>query len=556
MKRRILVAAAWPYVNGSLHLGHVAGLLPADILARYHRARGDDVLFVSGSDCHGTPILVTAEREGRSVAEVAEAYHQEFVEMLIRRLGFSYSLYSKTMGPFHQQAAQRIFQTVHAAGYMVPREEQQAFCPTCQRSLPDRFIEGTCPNCQNPQARGDQCDSCGRLHDPSTLVNPHCRNCQTAPTWQPSTHLYFTLPAFEVQLKEWVARQKNWRLNAVAATEGWFKRGLQDRPVTRDLPWGIPVTVPGFTDKHIYVWFEAVMGYLTCSQEWSVQQGTPEAWRDWWENDAAYHYYVHGKDNIPFHTIIWPAMLMTLALHLPDQIVSSEYLQLEGLKISKSQGIGIWLPHALARFEPDAIRFYLTLNGPETRDLSFTWPDFQQRVNGDLIGNLGNFWNRIYSMTAKHFGSIPAACISAPESCQLLQQAEDSFSVVGTLIERGELRQALREILALSQKANGYVNTRAPWTAVKQDIYHAAETLHICCQIADVLRRLSAPFVPHVTGQLGQFLGETDDSWNFIPVPVDRTITPPQPLITKIPDSAIQAETTRLHETASDTPVS
>ncbi|MBI5077421.1 methionine--tRNA ligase [Candidatus Falkowbacteria bacterium] len=548
MEKNILVAAAWPYVNGSLHLGHVAGLLPADILARYHRSKGDKVLYVSGSDCHGTPILVTAEKEGKNPADIASRYHDEFVEMLIKKLGFSYSLYTKTMGDFHKAEAQKIFSTIYEAGYMTPHEEQQAFCSQCQRSLPDRYIEGRCPNCGAENARGDQCDSCGHVHDPSSLINPRCRNCGTNPIWQSSTHLYFNLPVFEEKLKNWVKQQKGWRNNAFTMTEGWFQRGLQERPITRDLIWGIPVTVPGYTDKCIYVWFEAVMGYLTCSKEWAAQQGTPDAWREWWENDDAFHYYVHGKDNIPFHTILWPAMLMALRLHLPDQIVSSEYLRLEGLKLSKSKGIAVWLPHALEKFESDAIRFYLTLNGPESGDISFNWRDFQHRVNGDLVGNLGNFWNRTFSMANRYFGKVPESSDFDEVSAKLLEDANIIFTAVGDHIERAEFRQALRLVLEFSQRGNGYINEREPWKQIKDNEKHAQQTIYVCCQIAETLRRLSAPFIPHACEKISRFLKTDDLAWRFTLLPANYAIEKPTAAIAKIDAAIIDEELSNLEE--------
>ncbi len=546
MGRNVLVAAAWPYVNGSLHLGHVAGLLPADVLARYHRAKGDDVLFVSGSDCHGTPILVTAEHEGKTPAGVAAHYHAEFVEMLIHRLGFSYSLYTQTMGAFHRRTAQELFTAIYEAGHMTPREEEQAFCMTCKRFLPDRYIEGTCPKCGSPGARGDQCDHCGTLANPKDLENPRCRTCGTAPSWQMATHLYFRLPVFQERLHAWVAGARGWRENAITATKGWFAQGLQDRPVTRDLVWGIPVTVPGYTDKCIYVWFEAVMGYLTCSREWAEQERRPDAWRAWWENPDALHYYVHGKDNIPFHTIIWPAMLMALGLHLPDRIVSSEFLNLEGMKLSKSLGVGIWLPIALEKFEPDAIRFYLIFNGPETGDVNFKWDDFRNRVNADLIGNLGNLWNRVFSMAHRYFGYVPGIATLDTESQGLLKKAEQAFATVGGLIEQAELREALRVVLALASEANGYLARREPWKQFERARADAAVTIGVACDVADALRRLAAPFIPNTIAKLNAFL-ETDDlRWQFDPFHAGRPIGQPSALLSKIEYGAVQDEIAKL----------
>lgn len=543
MNQKVLVAAAWPYVNGPLHLGHVAALLPADVLARYHRAKGDEVLFVSGSDCHGTPILVTAEQERRMPEEVAGRYHEEIVQTLIGKLRFSYSLYSKTMGVFHQKVAQEVFAKLYADGYMTPHEEQQAHCDTCGRSLPDRFIEGICPKCSRRGARGDQCDSCGHLHTPSELTEPKCKTCGTTPVWRPSTHLYLRLPTFQTRLTAWVGSVKqNWRENAVKATEGWLVKGLEERPITRDLSWGIPVPVDGFTEKCMYVWFEAVIGYYSCSREWASLQGTPEAWRAWWENPNALHYYVHGKDNIPFHTIIWPAILMALGLHLPDRIVSSEFLNFEGVKLSKSQNIGIWLPQALVKFDPDAIRFYLTANGPETKDSTFHWRDFEHRVNADLIGNLCNFLHRTLSMTHRYFGVIPGTDGMSKESIVLRAAIGTAFNEVGANIERLELRHALFSILALSRQANVYLERRAPWKQVAIDKTHAAETLSVCMEVADALRRLIAPFLPGVVERLNTYLGTDDVHWAGEPLSPGTVISSPTILLRKIDSSAIDAE--------------
>ncbi|KKU43222.1 MAG: Methionine-tRNA ligase [Berkelbacteria bacterium GW2011_GWA2_46_7] len=540
MNRKVLVAAAWPYVNGSLHLGHVSALLPADIIARYHRACGDDVLYVSGSDCHGTPILVTADREHVSPEAVAQRYHDEFVHTLIEQLGFSYSLYTKTMGEFHIDVAREVFQAIYEAGYMTSREERQAYCNVCQRFLPDRFVKGTCPNC-GANARGDQCDNCSHQYSPEELINPHCGNCDGVPEWRPSTHLYFDLPQLQDRLAAWVRNQTGWRENAVAVTQSWLK-GLQDRPVTRDLTWGVPVPVEGFRDKCIYVWFEAVTGYLSCSREWAANSGTPDAWRAWWENPQALHYYVHGKDNIPFHTIIWPAMLMTLGLRLPDRIVSSEFLKFEGVKFSKSQGIGIWLPRALAKFEPDALRFYLTLNGPETKDATFRWQDFAQRVNGDLIGNLGNFWNRTFSMTNRYFGQVPKRSKVGADGVVLLEAIPTAFGSVGRSIERSEFRQALIGILDLSRQANGYIDRREPWKQISVDKSHVAETLAVCMEVADALRRLVAPFLPVAVERLNAFLGTDDVGWFPGSPNVGLPIAPPNVIFRKIDPEIIEAE--------------
>ncbi|MDO8462807.1 MAG: methionine--tRNA ligase [bacterium] len=550
MNRNVLVAAAWPYVNGSLHLGHVAALLPADILARYFRAHGDHVLYVSGSDCHGTPILVSAEREGVAPEIIAGRYHDEVVEMLIHKLGFSYSLYSKTMGAFHQRTAQDLFRRLYDGGHMVEREEEQLYCVTCTRFLPDRYVEGTCPYCAARGARGDQCDQCGQTLDAGDLVTPQCKICHTKPERRRSTHLYFRLSAFEARLTAWIKeRSVAWRSNASAVTASWLTRGLHDRPITRDLTWGIPVPVDAYVAKRMYVWFEAVMGYFSCSKEWAASTDNPEGWRQWWENDDALHYYVHGKDNIPFHTIIWPAMLMALGYKLPDAIVSSEYLNFEGVKLSKSAGMALWLPEALAKFDPDALRFVLVLNGPETHDTSFSWKEFQARVHGDLIGTIGNLWNRTYTLVYQHRDIIGSArpAVVADDSAKLLGAAAAAFTDVGTAIERTEFRVALQRILALAKQCNQYLNARQPWKLIRDPATQsdAAEAITTAAIFGDALRRLMAPFTPHIADALGTYLGCDDVRW-CMPTTVPSPTAPPTPLIRHIDDALIEAELAKL----------
>lgn len=549
MKRNVLIGAAWPYVNGSLHLGHVAALLPADVLARYFRANGDHVLYVSGSDCHGTPILVTAEREGVPPEAIASRYHDEVVQMLIHKLGFSYTLYSKTMGAFHKATARDLFRRLYDAGHMIEREDEQFFCVTCARFLPDRYVEGTCPHCFQGGARGDQCDLCGQTFDAIELMMAECRVCRKRPERRRSTHLFFRLSAFEERLTAWIAtHQDDWRSNALAVTKSWLDRGLHDRPITRDLTWGIPVPVDAYTEKRMYVWFEAVMGYLSCSKEWAASTEDPEAWRAWWENKDALHYYVHGKDNIPFHTIMWPAMLMALGLELPHAIVSSEYLNFEGVKFSKSAGMAIWLPDALAKFDADALRFAIMLNGPETHDTSFSWKEFQARVHGDLIGTIGNFWNRSFSLAVKHRELVTNwRGDLQDDSAALLRATADAFTNVGAAIERTEFRSALQGILALAQQGNQYLAARTPWKTVRDPATQddAADAITTACLLGDALRRLMAPFTPHIAGALSAYL-ETDDFAWYVQVEFRVPRTPPTPLVAHIDDALIEAELAKL----------
>lgn len=550
MSRKVLIAVAWPYANGSLHLGHVAALLPADVLARYHRLKGDDVLCVSGSDCHGTPILVTAERLKEPPRTVAERFHNEFVATMAQGLGISYTLYSATMGEFHRRVAQQVFRAVYDAGMMVERTEPQPYCEHCRRFLPDRYVEGTCPHCQHEGARGDQCDHCGQVLDASELINPHCRTCNSVPIIRMSKHLYLDLPSYQQALTEWFGgAHGSWRPNAVGMTESWLTKGLKQRPVTRDTDWGIPVPVPGYEGKCIYVWFEAVTGYLSCSQEWAAGTDQPEQWRAWWENSDAWHYYVHGKDNIPFHTLIWPAILKSIGLHLPNQVVSSEYLQLEGLQFSKSRNWAIYLPQALATFDADAIRFYIMQNNPENKDTSFSWTDFGHRVNGDLIGNMGNFWHRTFSLVNRYYGEIPRSGVCLSE-VPLIRHLEQAFARVGAAIERASFREAVSTVLEASSMANRYIHEREPWKRHQAgDGPHVAETLEVCANVANALRVLSYPFVPFGSGAFCSFLGLAGpDAWEFRPLPAGLIVGKPDPFFKKIDDSIVAEELRKLQE--------
>lgn len=532
MGKYILVASAWPYANGPLHLGHVAALLPADVVARYHRARGDSVLFVSGSDCHGTPIEVAAEKAGLQPAEIAARYHDEFVEQF-NRLGFTYSRYSLTMGEAHGRRAAELFIQLHGLGLLTPKTEEHLYCPVCERFLPDRYVEGRCHHCGVAGARGDQCDSCGKLTDALLLIEPRCRTCGTTPTRRESTHLYFKLSEAAQVLRPWLDRvTRDWRSNAVSATEAWLRDGLHDRAVTRDLTWGIPVPLPGYEGKRIYVWFEAVMGYLTCSMEWAEAAGEGERWRKWWENGDAFHYYVHGKDNIPFHTVIWPAMLAALGLHLPDQIVSSEYLTFGGGKLSKSRGTAVTLGEALGLFEADAIRFYLMRRGPETSDAAFSWADFQQVVNGDLLGKLGNLWQRTFSFAYQNWGCVPARPRSIPGD--LLQRTQQAFAEVGQAVEGGRFRAALELTLALADQANAFLSEQKPWKVVATDRDQAAAATWVACQVAGNLHRLVAPFTPLLAERIAAYLQDDDVEWEFTQLCDGLALTEPHPVVAKV----------------------
>jgi len=408
MRERILIAVAWPYANGPLHLGHIAGAyLPADIFARYHRIKGNEVLMVSGSDQHGTPITIKAEQEGKKPGEIADKYHQQFLDSW-QKLGISFDLFTTTGTVNHTEVTQDIFLTLLNKGYIYKSTMSQAFCPKCQRFLPDRYIEGTCPYCQSQGARGDQCDKCGKPMTTDELIDAHCRVCGSTPEFRDSEHFFLKLSAFEDKLADWVEKQGQWRPNVINLTRRYLKEGLRDRAITRDINWGVPVPVDGFEDKRIYVWFEAVSGYLSASKEWAKSTGDSEKWRSFWQGEAKGYYFI-GKDNIPFHTLIWPAMLMGYGgLNLPYDVPANEFLTFESMKGSKSRNWAVWLPDYLSRYDPDPLRYLLSINMPETGDTDFSWREFIRRNNDELVATYGNLVNRVLTFTYRNFdGRVP-----------------------------------------------------------------------------------------------------------------------------------------------------
>lgn len=454
---KVLVGSAWPYANGSLHIGHLAGLLPADIIARYHRAKGDDVYFVSGSDCFGTPVAIRAKQENRTPQEVSDFYHKEFCECF-DKLGFSYDLYGKTSSEQHKRFVQDFHQKMYESPYIYEKCVPQAFCESCNAFLADRFVNGICPSC-GEKARGDQCDACGKVLEPETLVSPACSVCGVTPVFKESKHLFIAITQFEDKLKLLVEEHPRWRKNAIAFTNRYIIEGLRDRAITRDLDWGIDVPRKDYKDKKIYIWAENVLGYLSQSNEVCKERSTDFA--ELWGTSAK-HYYVHGKDNIPFHTIILPSLLYANGgnWHLPDEIVSSEYLTLEGRKISTSNNWAIWLKDIVDRYNPDSLRYYLIANGPERRDSDFSWREYLNSHNSELLGAYGNFINRNLAFVEKYFEcTIPKVVMNEI----IRQKIADTFISVGEKIERTNLRDALDEIFELVRFGNRYFDTEKPW---------------------------------------------------------------------------------------------
>jgi methionyl-tRNA synthetase len=555
----ILVCVAWPYANGSLHLGHVAGsLLPPDVFARYHRAKGSRVLMVSGSDCHGTPIMVQAEKLGLTPKQLVATYNAEHKESL-RQLGIQFDLFTATSTENHRTWVQDIFKVHRDMGYMEERDGVGTYCPKDKRFLPDRYVEGTCPHCANPNARGDQCDKCGKTLDPTDLKNPKCKTCGATPERRPTRHFYFKLSAFEERLKAWLEEKRFWRANTINFTNNWLKEGLQDRPITRDLTWGVPIPLPGYDDKRIYVWYEAVCGYLSASVEWAQRQGKPEQWKDWWLNPEAKSYYFLGKDNIPFHTIIWPAMIMGYSeglqqtgkiaqpLNLPYNVPANEFLTLSGQQFSKSRGIGIQLPDILSKFDPDTVRYYLSVNMPEDKDADWSWDDFVAKINDELVGTYANYIHRVLSFTQKHFGEIPERGTVTPRLAEALTQIRETGGNVAQFIEMCQFKKAIKGVMALAQYGNRFIDEMAPWALIKKDVAACGSALNVALQIANALAVYMQPFLPFATQRIWESLGEpgkiAEVSWGAAveDLPSGRPLKEPKILFEKI-DPASLAE--------------
>jgi len=547
-KNKILICAAWPYANGSLHLGHVAALLGADIIARYHRQKGDDVLFVSGSDCHGTPIAVEAMKQKREPKEISDYYHNEFKKTLIDGLGFTYDLYGKTFDDFHKKEVQKLFLDLHKKGYLYEKSEELPFCIFCNKFLPDRYIEGECPECGFSSARGDQCDNCGKLMDTKKLKNPKCKICNNSPEWRQSKHFFLKLSALQEKLIEYVKNNsKTWRANAINFTLNYLEEGLHDRAITRDTDWGVEIPLSGYENKRIYVWFEAVCGYLTTSKKWAEESGDKDAWKKFWTGDS-WSYYIHGKDNIPFHTIIWPAILIAHGgLNLPNQIVSSEYLTLEKKQFSKSRNWAIWLPDFLVKYESDTLRYHLVINGPENSDSSFSWKEFQSRNNSELIGAFGNFVHRVFSFTEKNFEGKVFDDDLDFNGDLLLKKVQESYQIVGDLIEKGRYRQALKTLMNLVDLSNQDINKNAPWKKIKENLKNEAEKdLYKYLHVINNLRVLFNPFMPKTSEKIAEILNEKDLKWSFKKNITDINIKNAKPLFRRIEDEEIEEEMSKL----------
>lgn len=537
--KNILIAGAWPYANGSLHIGHVAGLLAGDVLARYHRAKGDRVCYVSGSDCHGTPVALRAKREGLTPWEVSDRFHEEF-SRCFQWLGFGYDLYSKTSSEEHIRFVQEFHEKLYGSPYVYEKEVPQAYCEGCKSFLADRFVTGKCPVC-GEAARGDQCDACGEVLEPEQLIEPVCAVCGERISFRNTRHLYIAISRLEKELKAYVESHENWRKNAVALSKRYIEEGLRDRALTRDLDWGIDVPRKGYEDKKIYIWAENVLGYLSLSRLVAKERGWD--FKELWGEEAR-HYYVHGKDNIPFHTIILPALLLAEGedWHLPDHIISSEYLTLEGKKISTSQNYAIWVKDLIGRYEADSLRYYLLANGAEKRDADFSWQGFITSHNNELLGAWGNFVNRTLIFITKYLdGRVPDGSLEKG----LEEEIDRLYDEIGKKVEGGRFKEAIDDIFAFVRFSNKYFDLGKPWITRNTSLRDCQDTLYNCVQLIVNLAVLLKPFLPFSSEKvLGWFL--LDSSWKRKTVPTGFVIPETEILFRRIDRERIGKEEEKL----------
>ncbi len=523
MPKHIHVSVAWPYANGDLHVGHLAGAyLPADIFARYHRLKDNTVLMVSGSDSHGTPISVEADKRGISPREIFEHYHRRFLQTQ-QKLGISYDLFTHTDTENHYKIAQDIFLLLLERGDLYKETQQLMYSELERRFLPDRYVEGECYICHYPDARGDQCDNCGNLLDATKLINPRSKiHPEDHLIVREAEHYFLDLSLFTERLLDYIAaHESHWRPNVTTFSRNFINEGLRGRPITRDIDWGIPVPLEGWNGKRLYVWFEAVMGYFTASIEWAKNIGQPDAWKQWWYNPEAQIYNFIGKDNIPFHTVIWQAELMGIdgiyndggetPLQLPYDVPANEFMNIEGRQFSKSRNWAIWVPDILERYQADAIRYYVAMTFPEKADSDFSWDGFFSRVNNELVAAWGNLANRMLTFAYKRFdGKVPNGGALTYDDIEILNHVELGFGEIGGLIEQVRLRDALQAAMALVREANVYLDRRAPWKAIKTDPDDAARSVYTILRVIDNLKILLAPFLPHSAQRLHEYLGYDD----------------------------------------------
>jgi methionyl-tRNA synthetase len=600
--RYIHVSLAWPYANGDLHIGHLAGVyLPADVFARYHRLVGNHVLMVSGSDTHGTPISLEADKRGVPPQDVFGHYHKRFL-LTQKKFGVSYNLFTHTDTENHHQIAQDIFLKLLERDYLYKESQRLLYSEHEKRFLPDRYVEGICYICGYESARGDQCDNCGNLMDATKLINPHNRNNPDDKLIvRESEHYFLDLSQTTQELLDYLtANQDRWRTNVLNFTRNLIQKGedegLRGRAYTRDLDWGVPVPIEGWDNKRIYVWFEAVNGYLTASVEWAKNQNDPDAWKKWWYNDQAETYYFIGKDNIPFHTVIWPAMLIGIdgiyddgasgvRLNLPYNVPANEFMNIEGKQFSKSRNLAIWAPDILERYQTDAVRFYVARSLPETSDSDFSWEGFVTRVNNELVAAWGNLVNRMLGFAYKRYaGVVPAYDTLSDADLAIIARSEQAFDEVGELIERVRIKEGLEVALGVVREANAYLAESEPWKLIKTDEAKASACVYSILRVIDNLKTILSPYLPFSSQTLHEYLGydgalfgtldivEYDESnrshealvydgstatgkWEKSNLQPGQALREPAPLFQKLEDSVIEFEREQFNQPRVEQPI-
>ena len=543
--KNILVCVAWPYVNGPPHLGHIAGMsIPADIFARYNRLIGNNVAMVSGSDMHGTPVTLLANDLGVTPEEISKKYHDIWSKSL-KEMNFQYDLYTHTHTENHMKIVKDIFQILLEKKLLEIREQLMPFSVTENIFLSDRLVEGECPNGDNDKARGDQCDVCGRTLDPTDLGNIRSKRDGSIPEFRKTSHFFLRLSKLENEIRDWLQSKKDWRQNVKNQSLSFINEGLKDRAITRDLSWGVDIPVDGWEEKKIYVWFEAVLGYLSATVELFKNTKNPEMWKEFWEDQNSESYYFQGKDNIPFHAIILPAILLGVEnKNLPTEVVANEYLNFSGKEFSKSRNWAVWLPDFLEKYSPDSLRYYLTSIMPETSDSDFTWEGYVSSNNNELVANLGNFIHRILTMSHKNFdGKIPKFESESESTKEIIERCNNAIKEVGTSISKRRFREALNNLMALSKFGNQFLDKNEPWKKMKENKNEAGEILGQSIIIINAISCILEPFLPESSQKLQKILfGETINEWKLIVPKPGTPFEKPMPLFEKLDEEVVLEE--------------
>ncbi len=556
MKKKVLVTSALPYANGPLHIGHIAGAyLPADIYTRFKRLKGDEVIHICGTDEHGVAITIAAEKAGKSPREIVDYYYED-IKRGFERLGIAFDNFSRTSREIHHENSQKFFLRVYEKGYIYKKELEQLYCPHCKRFLPDRYVVGTCPYCGYENARGDQCEKCGRWLEPTELINPRCAICGSTPIIKETYHYYFKLSEFSEPLREWLESKTHWKENVRRTALSWIRDGLRDRAITRDLEWGVKVPLPEAEGKVLYVWFDAPIGYISSNMEWAINRGKPDEWKEWWMNPDVQLVHFIGKDNIVFHALIWPAMLMAHGDYiLPSDIPANEFMNLMGDKLSTSRGWAIWVNEFLDTFPADYLRYGVAAILPETSDADFNYYDFQTRINSELADNLGNFINRTLAFIKKYLdGRVPDPQNLGDYDIETIEKVKELANEMSNYIEQFEFRKALWKLMEISSLGNRYFDRKAPWSTRKTDIEETKRTLYVCESIVRSLSTFMEPYLPFSAEKVRKMLNLSGKlSWEDAMRPdpeKGRELGKVEILYKKLDDDVIELEVKKLMERA------